>query len=325
MNHPGQCYEPVPAQAVQGPDWVCVNREAPWQARDSQGYFVHDGKMWMFGGWFHPEKPNPRDVWNSADGRTWTEVLPEAPWIHADMSACVVHDGRMWLMGGRKLPGAENSNKVWSSRDGADWTLEAEAGWSPRVCHAYAVFRDRIWIMGGTENWYDDNESTVKKDIWSSADGKAWELQSSAAPWGARRDARLFVFRDNLWLIGGGTLHPVTAPRNDVWCSADGVEWDQVTANAPWEPRHWFAQVVYRDRIWIMGGWNPQHQNFNDIWFTENGRDWTEVECSGIWTPRHQPSAYVFQDKVWIAGGHARPVNSEVWSWHVPPDWPPLR
>ena len=29
----------------QGPDWACVNEQADWQARDSQGEFVYDGHM----------------------------------------------------------------------------------------------------------------------------------------------------------------------------------------------------------------------------------------------------------------------------------------
>lgn len=307
--------------ALQGPDWECVNPQAPWQGRDSQGYFVHENKMWMFGGWFTAKVPNPRDVWSSSDGRTWTEVLPEAPWIHADMPACVAHAGKMWLMGGRKLPGAENSNKVWSSTDGAAWKMEGEAGWSPRVSHSYAVFRGRMWIMSGTEHWYDDNDSTLKNDVWSSADGREWKLEVEHAPWSKRRDARLYVFRDKLWLVGGGIVSPEIKPLNDVWCSDDGVHWEQVAESSPWIPRIWFGQAVYRDRMWLFGGYNKVDRNFNDIWFTSDGRNWTEVKCDKIWSRRHQPATYVFQDKIWIAGGHAEPVNSEVWSWQPPQEW----
>jgi hypothetical protein len=40
-----------------------------------------------------------------------------------------------------------------------------------------------------------------------------------------------------------------------------------------------------------------------------------------IWTKRHEHSAYVFDDKIWVAGGHAEPLNSEVWSLHLPAGW----
>lgn len=303
---------------LHGPDWNCVNPRAPWRARDSQGFLVYDEHLWIFGGWFSPDTANPRDVWKSADGARWELVLDEAPWEHGDLPACMAHRGRMWLMGGRKLPGAENSNKVWSSQDGAHWILEGEAGWSPRVCHGYAVFRERMWILGGTENFYDDNDQTLKNDVWSSEDGRAWRLETDAAAWPRRRDAGIAVFRDKLWIMGGGSWHPVKAPRNDVWCSEDGVHWKQIAETAPWKPRSWFSLLVHADRMWLMGGWNSVDGNFADVWCSENGRDWMEVRCDVIWTPRHQPSAYVKDDRIWIAGGHAQPVNSEVWSWRPP-------
>ena len=51
------------------PDWVRVTENAGWQARDSQGEFVYDDHMWILGGWFTPQTPNPRDVWKSPDGK----------------------------------------------------------------------------------------------------------------------------------------------------------------------------------------------------------------------------------------------------------------
>ena len=98
-----------------GPDWVCVTREGGWQSRDSAGEFVYKDHLWLLGGWFTPQTPNPRDVWKSPDGKTWTRTVEVAPWEYSDLSVALVHDGRMWFMGGRKLPGAENSNEVWSS------------------------------------------------------------------------------------------------------------------------------------------------------------------------------------------------------------------
>ena len=306
-------------RTLNGSDWECVNAQASWQGRDSQGYLVHNKRMWLFGGWFSGSEPPPRDVWNSADGKEWTQVTADAPWTHGDMPACMVHENRMWLMGGRELPSGRTSNKVWSTVNGVDWTSEGESEWSPRVCHAYAVFHGRMWIMGGVSDWNEDSDKTLKNDIWSSADGKTWKEEVAEAPWCKRRDARVFVYRDNLWLIGGGAQDRHRHPLSDVWHSEDGVNWELVSETVPWSPRLWFAQAVYRDHIWILGGWTPETGNFNDIWFTEDGKQWTEVKCDKIWKRRHQPAVYVFHDKLWIAGGHAKPVSNEVWSWQ-PPD-----
>lgn len=297
-----------------GPDWVCVTEKAEWEPRDSMGEFVYQDQLWLLGGWFTPETPNPRDVWKSRDGRTWTCVLSEAPWVHSDLSVALVHDGRMWLMGGRRLPGTDVSNQVWWSTDGAAWTLVGAAGWSPRVSPSFAVFRDRMWVLGGTGSFYDHSPAMVRNDVWSSPDGREWELVTPSAGWSARAHAQAVVFRDQLWLLGGGLWHPEHEARNDVWRSDDGERWSQVTPAAPWGPRLWFSSVVYRDRLWVIGGWSKEHGNYGDVWFTEDGVDWTELKSAVIWRKRHELSAYVFQDKIWVAGGHAEPLNSEVWT-----------
>jgi hypothetical protein len=310
------------ADSRQAPDWVCVNPQADWQARDSMGDFVFRDHLWVLGGWFTPQTANPRDVWKSPDGKQWTRVLEVAPWEHSDLPVALVFKDRMWIMGGRKLPGTECSNKVWSSADGVEWTLEAEqAGWSPRVAPMFAVFNERMWVLGGTGSFYDHSPAMVRNDVWSSADGKVWNLVTAQAPWSARAHAQAVVFGDTLWLLGGGLWHPEHVASNDIWCSADGEQWTQVTAAAPWAPRLWFTALVYRDRLWVMGGWSKEHGNFGDVWTSKDGRTWTELKSHRIWKTRHEHSAYVFQDRIWVVGGHAEPLNSEVWTLHLPEGW----
>lgn len=305
-----------------GPDWVCVNPQAEWQARDSQGEFVYNDHLWILGGWFSPHTPNPRDVWKSPDGKRWTCTVEVAPWEHSDLSAAMVFQNKMWFMGGRKLPGAENSNQVWSSTDGVEWTLETDnPGWRPRVAPAFAVFRNRMWILGGTENFYDHSEAMVKNDVWSSTNGKEWQLVTAHADWSKRAHAQAVAFDGKLWILGGGLWEPQHVARNDVWCSEDGAHWTQVTEAASWPPRLWFSAVVYRGRMWVLGGWSKEHGNFGDVWYSQNGRNWTELQSKVIWKARHEHSTYVFQDKLWVAGGYADALNSEVWRLEIPEGW----
>ena len=305
----------------QGPDWVCVNPKADWQARDSMGEFVYDDHLWILGGWYTPQLPNPVDVWKSPDGKQWTCVQEHAPWVQSDLSVALAYKDKMWMMGGRKLPGTECSNKVWSSTDGVEWTLEGQAGWCPRVSAGFAVFQDRMWVLGGTESFYEHNEAMVKNDVWASADGKTWELMTANAGWSKRAHGQVVAFDNKLWMMGGGLWHPQHVAVNDVWCSADGVHWTQVTAAAPWAPRLWFGAVVYRDRLWVMGGWSKEHGNFGDVWYTQDGRNWTELKSATIWKTRHEIATYVFKDRIWVAGGEATPLNSEVWTLEIPPGW----
>jgi hypothetical protein len=310
------------SETRQGPDWVCVNPQAPWQARDSQGEFVYQDHLWLLGGWFDPKQPNPRDVWKSVDGKAWARTTEVAPWDYSDLSVALIHRNKMWFMGGRKLPGKDNSNEVWTSTDGAAWTLEGQAGWCPRVAASFVVFRDRMWVLGGTESFYDHSDAMVKNDVWSSADGKDWRLETPNAPWSKRAHAQALVFDNRIWVMGGGLWHPEHVATNDVWCSEDGVTWTQVTPAAAWQPRLWFSAVVYRDRMWVLGGWSKPNGNFGDVWCSPNGRDWTELKSSVIWRNRHEHSVVVFQDKLWLYGGYADVLTSEVWALELPPDWP---
>jgi len=310
----------------QVPNWVKVTDQAGWQARDSQGEVVYKDQLWIFGGWFSSHRPAPRDVWSSADGKTWKLVVEEAPWKHSDLSMSIVFDDRMWFMGGwynGRLPGHSASNQVWCSTDGAHWEqATADAGWTPRIASAVVVFKGEMWLLGGVENYFFGDAKSLKSDVWFSSDGRQWTQATADAGWSPRAYHQAAVLNDKIYVFGGGNYLPDYYGVNDVWCSEDGVHWAEVTDAAPWHPRLWFSSVVYRDRMWVMGGWsNNPSVNWGDVWYSKDGKDWKELKSEVIWKERHEHSAFVFQDKIWIAGGHARPLSSEVWSLDIPDGW----
>jgi hypothetical protein len=232
----------------------------------------------------------------------------------------------MWIMGGwfnGRLPGHGASSEVWSSTDGAKWEqVTKKAGWSPRIAAGAVAFKDRMWILGGTENYYFGDEKSLRNDVWSSADGKEWKRETAAAPWSPRAYQAAVVHGGKIWVFGGGNYVPKYHALNDIWCSSDGVKWEQATRNAPWSPRIWFSAVVYRERMWVLGGWsNNPAKNHGDVWYSRDGKQWTQWKSKVVWKERHEHSAYVFKDRIWIAGGHAQPLSSEVWSLEVPRDW----
>jgi hypothetical protein len=307
-------------------DWVRVTEQAAWQARDSQGEVVYGDRLWILGGWFDSFKPAPRDVWSSVDGRTWRRVSPKAPWRHSDLSMSLALDGRMWFMGGwtnGRMPGHEAGNEVWSSTDGGNWKqATASAGWSPRLAAAAVVFKDKMWILGGTEDYYFGDATSLKNDVWHSSNGRDWTLATADAGWAPRAYHQAVVLGDKIYLFGGGNYVPEYEALNDVWASSDGVHWEQVTDAAPWHPRLWFSAAVYRDQMWVLGGWsNNPSKNWGDVWYSSDGRRWHQLHSNVIWKERHEHSAFVFQDKLWVAGGHARPLSNEVWSLELPRDW----
>jgi hypothetical protein len=299
---------------------------ASWQARDSQGEVVYRNRLWLLGGWFNSFEAPPRDVWNSVDGKSWTLVAKEAPWLHSDLPMSITFKNRMWMMGGwynGRLPGHSASAAVWSSQDGVQWRkVTANAGWSPRIAAALVEFKGRMWVLGGTGNYYFGDARSLKNDVWSSADGRTWKKETENAGWAPRAYHQAVVLDGRIFIIGGGNYVPEYAGYNDVWSSADGVHWTQVTQAAPWPPRLWFSAAVYRSRMWVLGGWSKiPDTNWGDVWYSRDGREWTQLKSRVIWKERHEHSVWVFRDKLWVGGGHAKPLSNEVWSLFLPEDF----
>ena len=57
------------------------------------------------------------------------------------------------------------------------------------------------------------------------------------------------------------------------------------------------------------------------MWYSQNGKDWTQYKPEVTWRERHEHSLFVHDDKLWVAGGMIPPLNNEVWSLSIPPDW----
>ena len=249
--------------------WTRVTRGAEWQSRDSQGEVSFDGKLWIMGGWYQSYGSPPRDVWSSPDGEKWELVQKEAGWRHSDFPMSTVFQGKIFIMGGwtdGRLPTHSASNEVWCSADGEEWTqLTDNAGWSPRLAGGITVHQGKLWVMGGTEDYYFGSQENLKNDVWCSSDGVAWECVTAAAPWSPRGYLRAVTLGDRMYMMGGGNyVFDGDSPGdpkgyfacNDVWSSIDGRNWCCCSSSAPWHPRIWFSALSYRGKLWVLGGWS---------------------------------------------------------------------
>lgn len=307
--------------------WTLEQETAAWSPRDSQGEVVHNGYMWILGGWHNSYEAPPRDVWRSKDGKNWELVFGNAPWIHSDLPMSISFKGKMWMMGGwynGRLENRSASHMVWSSQDGKDWNLVTQnAEWTPRCAAAIVSFQNKLWILGGTTDYYYGNKNSLLNDVWCSDDGKNWTLATKNAEWSPRAFHQAVVLNDRIYVMGGGNYDPEYWGYNDVWSSSDGVHWQKETENAQWHERIWFSSVVYGGYMWMIGGWsgNP-YKNWDDVWYSKNGKDWKELKTEGSkWKERHEHAVFVFQNKIWIAGGMIPPLSNDVWSLELPSDW----
>lgn len=91
-------------------------------------------------------------------------------------------------------------------QDGKDWLqATAAAGWSGRLAAGICVFNDKIWILGGTEDYYYGDETSLKNDVWWSEDGTNWTRATADAGWAPRGYLRAVTLGDRMYVLGGGS------------------------------------------------------------------------------------------------------------------------
>jgi len=312
-------------RACPTPAWEKMIDQAAWSPRDSAGELIFKDHMWIMGGYV-PEYE--KDVWQSADGVSWTKMSDIPTSIGLDIPIALVFQDKMMI--------TDANGVLFGSNDGEQWEVVTNKGpLLGRRSMGGAVFKGRMWVMGGQQG------NRLLNDIWSSADGVHWVREVEQAPWSKRQITHnLLVYNDKLWLLGGGALTPYYYPfvaQNDVWCSSDGIHWECATAHAPWPARIWGSTVVYKNRMWMIGGYQsaPESRHFGDVWYSADGVKWLPFEqhasCwinrtrqiplsvpAGMWEDRHEASALVHDDALYLMGGMIWPLKNDVWKLEIP-------
>jgi hypothetical protein len=269
----------------------------------------------------------------------WIQVTGKAPFAPRDGAGALVFNDRMWLLGGWMTAGADMinfpmtcNNEVFSSDDGINWVLEKpntfldknfipENDWEGRHTAGYAVFKDKMWLIGG-----DVNQGHYQYDVWSSSDGWKWRWvnKGKPVPWGPRALHYTVVFKDKIWIMGGQTLPQFAAADeifyNDIWNSHDGISWKKVEPAGPhWSHRGMIGgSVVFNDRIWLLGGGtydtdrHPERKIYNEVWSSSDGKKW-EKHKNAPWFPRQYHDIAVFDNKMWVLEGWNRHNRNDVW------------
>lgn len=247
----------------------------------------------------------PTITWNKAtsaaiDASNWINRVSDYPleWQGKTMSSAVVFNDKMWLMGGVGSMGP--TNDVWSSVDGSEWVRVTDsAPWQARTEASAVVLNGKIWLFGGTD------QTAVFNDVWSSDNGYDWQQVTADASWAARSGHSAVVLNNKIWLFGGvdgsGGM-PVI--YNDVWSTADGVNWMEVNSSAEWGGRVGQVATVFNNKILIVGGFDLMSNAFlNDAWSSSDGISWSQLTAAADWSPRMSSSLNVAAGKIWLMGG----------------------
>ena len=220
---------------------------------------VYRDNLWVFGGIDNGDT-YLNDLWRSRDGKDWTRVTPLAgdrfPAIGNHQVAA--HQGTLFMLGGL-LTGGSSQTNVWFSTDGNRWA-KLDGASAP--------------VAGGTADRHLVSHAgslyiISYAQVWSSADGSRWEkltpggsndyAEYVGGSWSFKRRLgySAFSFAGSLWVVGGyaeGADQNNAGQRvywNDVYRSADGVNWTRVNGGTRFQVRA-FHQIT---PLYTPTGW----------------------------------------------------------------------
>lgn len=122
--------------------------------------------------------------------------------------------------------------------------------------------------------------------------------------------------------VASASLFAAATTTAPVAARAPEYEWVPVTPKAEFAARDGAGALVFRNRMWLLGGWNPgdpahfPNKCNSEVWNSIDGRSWTLVNRAAPWEPRHTAGYIVHDDRMWIVGGDPLQghYQSDVWN-----------
>ena len=281
---------PVTSPAPAPYTWRLIAESAAFPGGYNFPVFTIGDAMWAF---------HPQGNWSSTDGRRWVRSplppsgLNSAHQKYVRLGAAVYALGSMT---GNYLD-LHLTSRITRTRDFRTWDVVAPNSNLPaRVFYGAVTFKGKVWLMGG----YDGR--TYYHDVWSSPDAVHWTRETADAGWSARNVDLAVVFKDRIWIIGGGVIDGERDPNPDAkretWSSSDGVHWEKSPNRAG---QVWGGTpVVYDDQLWLVGA-NRNSTFAPATLVTSDGTTWREERAP--WSPRGAPAVWVFRDTLFMSGG----------------------
>jgi hypothetical protein len=148
--------------------------------------------------------------------------------------------------------------------------------------------------IGADWRWRDGNTLS-----WLPATGRFWMV----AGWNGYQEP------DGFSSVPPDAVYPPENTTDEVWSSPDGVTWtlELPHGHGAFERRHAHNAMVWKDRLWMIGG--DHHQGFynHDVVSSADGVRWRVELGPGTteppWSERAGQVSGVYDAKLWTAGG----------------------
>ncbi len=257
--------------------WTKLLDSADWKKSYNFQLFSLKDTLWTF----HPD-----GNWFSVNGLSWTKSsLPNAIYNLAFLDYIWFKDA---LYGLGHFEGNIETytlrSDIYKTTDLRQWQTFTKTNLPKRFFYHPFVYQNKLWLIGG------EDKDGKYADCWNSDDGINWTKQKDNLPFGNGNNAQFVVLHNKLYLL-----------RNDVWCSTDGLTWEQVTpAIVPGEEIFGYAPVIFDDQIWLLGC-NRNGQFSSQILVSGDGKKWQARNAP--WAPRGGIAATVHKGKIYMTGG----------------------
>jgi hypothetical protein len=144
------------------------------------------------------------------------------------------------------------------------------------------------------------------------------------------------------WMVGGwnglqepdgfssvppDSVYPPENTSDEVWSSADGVAWrlELSHGHGQFERRHGHNMMLWKDKLWMIGGDHHQGRYNHDVVSSPDGVNWTVELGPGKtpppWSPRGLQISGVYAGKLWTVGGQeltgvldTQVIHNDVWN-----------
>jgi len=92
--------------------------------------------------------------------------------------------------------------------------------------------------------------------------------------------------------------------------------WSLAVGNAGFSGRFGFESVVFRGKLWVIGGSSTNLDYFNDIWYSDDGISWTKATENPGFSPRRNHQVVEYKGQLWLIGGESGmyEFKNDIWT-----------
>jgi len=180
-----------------------------------------------------------------------------------------------------------------------------------RVCHSAVVYRDSMYIYGGhipdALNYIRD----VKNDFYGyNFETRQWSvvgLSTASERMPLKTEHTSVVYKNCMYMFGGYADSAVGYSDVAIYeYNFDSHTCSRIEAKGKAPPdRSAHTAVVYKDSMYVLGGWDGNMSNNDFYVFHFKSHTWEEVKYAGIPPPCvRSHSSVVYKDSMVVFGGY---------------------